>query len=76
MTRDNKAELRRVDELRAAVEAARAAHQRRLIRARFSATCDVCSEPVAVGDVIAWRPNAAPTHDRCYRGELAGVTRG
>jgi hypothetical protein len=71
MRPDNKSELRYVDELRAAVERARAAHARRLIRARFSATCDVCAEPVAVGDVIAWRPSAKATHDRCYRGEVA-----
>jgi hypothetical protein len=76
MMRDNKADLRRVDELIAAVEAARAAHVRRLIRARYSATCDVCGEPVAVGDVVAWRPSAAPTHVACFKGELAGVPRG
>jgi hypothetical protein len=36
----------------------------------------VCGEPVAVGDVVAWRPSAAPTHVACFKGELAGVPRG
>ncbi len=71
MMRDPTKELRRVDALRAAVERARAAHARRLIRARYSATCDVCGESVAIGDVIAWRPNAAPTHASCFKGEVA-----
>jgi hypothetical protein len=74
--RDNKSDLRRVDELIAAVQAARAAHQRRLIRAKFSGVCDVCAESIGVGDLLAWRPNAKSTHASCFKGELAGVTRG
>lgn len=57
-------------EVQAACEAARASQRRRIIRARFSGRCDLCSEPIAVGDAIAWRANACPTHARCFKGEV------
>ncbi len=60
-----------MDELRAAVERARAAHARRLIRARYAGRCDLCAQPIQIGDSVAWRPNAAPTHASCFRGEVA-----
>jgi hypothetical protein len=71
MMRDPTKELRRVLELRAAVEAARVAHRRRLIRAKFSGTCDLCKEAVAVGDLVAWRVGAPVTHASCFKGEVA-----
>lgn len=52
------------------LEQARASQRRRIIRARFSGRCDLCSEPIAIGDAIAWRANAAPTHARCFKGEV------
>lgn len=52
------------------LEQARASQRRRIIRARFAGSCDVCKTAIAVGDAIAWRANAAPTHARCFKGEV------
>ena len=70
MRRDGKAMLRHVEGLAAAIVTARRSQERTIIAARYPGRCVLCESAIAVGDAVAWRPNASAVHGSCFRGEL------
>lgn len=68
MSRDNKRELRRVEELHEAIDRARrAVTPRTIIAARYPGRCYLCDEPIAIGDSVAWRAGTSAVHASCHR---------
>jgi hypothetical protein len=50
-------------------EQAAQAEAYRTFAAKYEGQCRECNLPIVVGQIIAWRPDEMPIHERCAPGE-------